>query len=581
MITSVTFHNFKGLKRYSVALKNMNLLVGPNNSGKSTILDAFRILKGAYRYASRVTPTLVTLPDNSVTHGYIVPQSSIPISTANIHTDYSEEPTTLTYRFIGNKQLFITFKDDGQTIMHFKGQLTNPRTAAAFRAEFPVNLAIVPTLGPFEKEENFHPYDYVNRWFDSRRASRLFRNMWFHEDEEFEEYRKMVEQTWPGMSICCPERFDNQLNMFCLENRITREIYWAGYGFQIWLQLLTHIVKAKNSDLLVVDEPEIYLHPDLQRKIVSLLRELGPKILLATHSVEIINEAEPDEVLLVEKTQISARRLSSIAGLQSAVETMGSAQNIQLARLARGKKILFVEGKDHKLLSKMANVAGYGDLFTSGEITVVPIQGFSQWERIVHAQWAFTGVLGENINASALFDRDYRCNDEVTEFLSKMKDKVSYVHVLSKKEIENYLLTPSALESAINRQLKIRVSRGAIDEFPVYNIEEMLLKFSEEFRQHVYGQLISKQFNYFKSKGIDLATLASSQLKDFETLWEDLENRLAIVPGKDFLALLNESIQNLWGISITSSLIIACMKSQDIAEDMVNFFKNLEAFRRS
>ena len=74
--------------------------------------------------------------------------------------------------------------------------------------------------------------------------------------------------------------------MFCLEDRMTRELYWAGFGFQIWCQLLTHLCRAQDSSLVVIDEPEVYLHPDVQRQLIGILRELGPDVLLATHSTE-------------------------------------------------------------------------------------------------------------------------------------------------------------------------------------------------------------------------------------------------------------------------------------------------------
>ena len=94
--------------------------------------------------------------------------------------------------------------------------------------------------------------------------------------------------------------------MFFEENRMTREICWAGFGFQIWLQLLTHIINSKDADLIVVDEPEIYLHPELQHKILDLLKNTNSRVVLATHSVEIINSVEPSEVLLIDKKNKSA-----------------------------------------------------------------------------------------------------------------------------------------------------------------------------------------------------------------------------------------------------------------------------------
>ena len=50
-ITSVNFTQFKAFARYALSLEHMNILVGPNNSGKSTIIGAVRALAAALRVA--------------------------------------------------------------------------------------------------------------------------------------------------------------------------------------------------------------------------------------------------------------------------------------------------------------------------------------------------------------------------------------------------------------------------------------------------------------------------------------------------------------------------------------------------
>ena len=80
--------------------------------------------------------------------------------------------------------------------------------------------------------------------------------------------------------------------MYFSEERLDREMYWSGFGFQIWCQLLTHISRASTSTILAIDEPEIYLHPDVQRQLLTIIRKLDADVILATHSVEIIGEAD-------------------------------------------------------------------------------------------------------------------------------------------------------------------------------------------------------------------------------------------------------------------------------------------------
>ena len=107
----------------------------------------------------------------------------------------------------------------------------------------------------------------------THRASRHFRSYWHYNPEGFEDFAALIARTWPGMAIKAPEldHSTGELTMFCLEERMTREIYWVGFGFQIWCQLLTHLSRAAENALVVVDEPEVYLHPDVQRQLLAHL----------------------------------------------------------------------------------------------------------------------------------------------------------------------------------------------------------------------------------------------------------------------------------------------------------------------
>lgn len=581
MISSIHFKNFKVLENYSISLKEFNILVGVNNSGKSTILDALRILQGAYRYASRLKPSHISLPNDKLVFGWTIPDASIPIILENVQSNLTEEPAIIKYRFDSKKQLFIYLFKNFQPVLAIDIDGENPKTAASFRDTFKLNLAIIPTLSPFEIEEDVVDVKYLNRWIGSRRASRLFRNIWFKYPDNFEEFKEKVELTWQGMSILMPEQsslFSKRLTMFFLENRITREICWAGFGFQVWLQLLTHIINNKNADIIVVDEPEIYLHPDLQHKILNLLRETNAKILLATHSTEIINEAEPNEVLIVDRKYTSARRLNNLLDLQSATDLIGSNQNINLTRLARGKRILFVEGKDLKILSKLSAVAEYKWLFEKTNLTVIPIEGFSQNERISGTNWTFSKIISEEIKIMALFDRDYRCDEEVREFTYRIKKDASYVHVLKRKEIENYLLNEYIIYKTINSILKRRSTsiNNKYEEFTLENTKEVLFQLTNKFKVDVLSQIAAHKFRYSISAGSDLATILKNEQKTFEENWHSLDYRFKVIPGKEFLFTLNSFLQMELKIAITHTQICSNMSKRDLDEDILIFFDNIK-----
>ncbi|MCW4016333.1 MAG: AAA family ATPase, partial [Candidatus Bathyarchaeota archaeon] len=360
-ITSVEFRNFKAFSHFSISLQKMNILVGPNNCGKSTILSAFRTLVAGLRRARAKNAEWVPGPDGG-TYGYKITEEALPISIENVHTDYAEEDSWVTFRLSNGNKLQLFFPKEGGCSLIPRDTKKAVRTTSNFKSAFPISIGVVPVLGPVEHEEELVKEETVKRNLATHRASRNFRNSWYHLPEGFEEFADLVKKTWPGMEIEPVRLVDavsRKLTLFCIENRIPRELFWAGFGFQIWCQLLTHISRAKSDTLLIIDEPEIYLHPDVQRQLLNILRESGPDVLLATHSTEIMGEAEHSEILLVDKTKRSAHRLKDIEGVQKALEVVGSIQNITLTQLARNRRLVFVEGlSDFRILRRFAQKLG-------------------------------------------------------------------------------------------------------------------------------------------------------------------------------------------------------------------------------
>lgn len=402
-INKVQLKNFKAFSNFTVYLRDMSILVGPNNSGKSTILNAFRVLSAGIRRAKARSATVVSGPDGD-TYGHFVPTNDLPISFENVHNNYdSSKPSTVSFTLSNNNRLILYFTESHECILIPFPVARTARTPATFKREFPVTVDFIPVLGPLEHDEQRVEHKTVQRNLATHRASRNFRNYWRYNVDTFDDFAKLLKNTWPGMEILRPEDagFD-KVAMFCNEDGILRELYWAGFGFQVWCQLLTNIVRAKNADFLVVDEPEIYLHPDLQRQLLSLLRNAGPKIILATHSTEVIAEADADEILAIDKNNKTAKRLKNIEQVQSAIEYLGSSQNITLTQLARTRRVLFVEGKDFKLLALFARVLELPRVANQSNFTVVPIGGFSHWEKLQSVQWGFEKTIGEKLFLGAI-----------------------------------------------------------------------------------------------------------------------------------------------------------------------------------
>ena len=62
--------------------------------------------------------------------------------------------------------------------------------------------------------------------------------------------------------------------------------------------------------------------------------------------------------------------------------------------------------------------------------------GFGQCRRVKDVAWTFREVLKLKVDVVALFDRDYRSQEEVNRFLAQMKENGIKAFVLERKESE-------------------------------------------------------------------------------------------------------------------------------------------------
>lgn len=309
-LISMDIFNFKAFKKFKINYKDMNILIGSNNSGKTTIISALRLLAVALDHGKKKNPAVRKYKHKNKV--YDIPKSKLPIPLENIQNEYNDdEDSYIEFKFENDAVLTLFFPDVGECSFVTDIDGYEVPNKARFCEYFTASAVQIPILGPLESEEKKLTDETISKGVGTQRASRHFRNQWLRDDENFEYFAELIHKTWPGMEIEEPEYeiFDDRITMYCRENNMTREIYWIGYGFQVWCQLLSYIARSKEVTLLIVDEPDIYLHPDLQKKFIELVRKLNCQVVLATHSIAIVNEAKSYEVILIDKAKNSSKRL--------------------------------------------------------------------------------------------------------------------------------------------------------------------------------------------------------------------------------------------------------------------------------
>lgn len=584
--TRIDFHRFKAFRKFTLHLRHFNILVGPNNAGKSTVLASFKILAAAARRARTRIPTNVRGPLGD-TFGHVIDLSGISVAEENIFFNYDEsEPAYVKFTLSNKNSLTLYFPDRGICYLLLDGPSGIPQTTKAFKLDFDCSIGFVPILGPVEHHEPLYREQAARLALYNYTAARNFRNIWHHYPERFDQFRALLNETWPGMDIEGPEvdhTYDKAvLHMFCPEERIPREIFWAGFGFQVWCQMLTHIVQSADCSLFLIDEPDIYLHADLQRQLIGILRDLPSDILIATHSTEIITEAEPDDIVIIDKKRSSSRRIKQPSELAEVFTSLGSNLNPILTQLAKTRRVVFVEGQDFQIISKFARKKGLTRVATRAEFAVVPVGGFSP-ERIRNLKEGMEATLGGKVAAAAILDRDYRSSAECKAVEKECKKFCEVAHIHSRKEIENFLLVPSAIDRAAVQKIADQNKRTGKSLKYKANINDVITEYVDEIKNMVSSQHLAfrRRFDKKSNPGIDDATSNAAVLNELEGMWDDLTKALLLIPGKEALGHINQQLQHLYGVSITPTGIIDAMNSLEIPEDIESLVATLNDFSRT
>jgi len=565
MLAKLRLENFKPFRSFAVEFSDFGLLVGKNNMGKSTLVDALRLISLEANY--RLHREIIRVPEELLgrdVRGFMVEPERIPFPTANVHYEYEESPSYVTATFRNDVEINLAFTAPRETecflaVRQGGAFLDNLETIRRRLRE--ISIAVLPPVAPFEEREELLTRKYVNEWFGTHRSPRHFRNVWYFDNSGFDEFRQMLRDTWPGVDIGQPELTED-LRMYFTEERITREVAWAGHGMQVWMQILTYLAKMHDFQTLVLDEPEIFLHSDIQRKLVDLLRQRASQTIVATHSVDIINEAPPSSIILVDKRERTGRHLESIEHVQRVVEGLGSVQNMQLLSLLRSRFALFVEGNDRRFLRALGEKVGFHGVFDSPSLSVLPLEGEGNWGRLKDLTWIWRNIMGEPIRSFVLLDRDYETDTSIESRTRTLRGAGVGVHVWKRKELENYLLVPNAILTTIVSEARRR--GGSQPSLQVEEIEDKLQEIADTYRDYVSGQLLGRLWAERRATREDAASTATNFLQDFQEKWESPGFRIARVPGKDVLSDLSRWSQATYRISLSADRLIRNMRAEEV-----------------
>ena len=344
--------------------------------------------------------------------------------------------------------------------------------------------------------------------------------------------------------------------------------------------MLTHLLKAKSSSIFLIDEPDIYLHSDLQRQLLSLLTDLGPDILIATHSTEIIAEASEGEIVLIDKERRRSKRVQDPTQLSDMFAILGSNLNPTLTQLAKTRRVVFVEGKDFQIFARFARKLKLTDLGYRAGFATISVDGFNP-DRARSLKKGIEIALGTGVRAAVVLDRDFRSTAECNSIESRCRDFCDLAVIHRSKEVENFVLVPEAIDRAARRRIEVRRLETGNDGTYGGESSMVLDTFVDGKKSDIEAQFVEvhRRFVRASSNKQDGSKATRDAIEAFHSSWDaGVTRRLELVPGKQALKAVNRHLEKRYGVHVTASGIIDAMHVNEVPTEMRTLLNRLAAF---
>lgn len=538
-IKQLILKDFGPFKNYRISFVDQDevcvLLTGKNNEGKSSIINSLKLLNAATRVINK------TKQEIKVDGNYyykLLQQDTESILVGRMIYNYSNNTAQITGVFQDHFKINV-YLDPENEIIYAENEGRMPVDAQNI-------FGFIPPLGLLsENEDIISKQSYLKASIDTSLAPRHLRNYFYQilSREEVELIKQLIKKSWQGIELCNFEIDRRQGKIYCYykEDRVEREISWAGQGLQVWFQIVTHLVRLRNSSILILDEPEINLHPEKQNDLIKLLKDyFSGSVLIATHSVEIMNNVSVSHIINVQKKcgEPKIKSAEDRSYLNLVRSQIGSNFNLIASQFEEFDAIIFTEDIfDYGIIQQIADGCKI-----KRKAFNIPIHGFSEFKKCIYYKHAYELLIGKKIDYTLVFDRDYYPE----EYLSLVRDNLRSAGIrvifTPGKEIENLFLSDDVLNALIPDAFR----------------EEFMAIWENMFNSHrlsCFGSFLTLH-KQFLNRRLDTKTVAVKYTPIFEKCWNDRTTRYKIVEGKEALKTLRGFYRDRVKENLTQSILI-------------------------
>ena len=283
-------------------------------------------------------------------------------------------------------------------------------------------------------------------------------------------------------------------------------------GEQEVVKVVFDVVRKEiRHSVIIVDEPELHLHPTLTFKLIEILKTIGDhtnQFIFLTHSADLISTYySTGDVYFIDATQTGTNQAHKLSELSHAHNGVVQLIGQNLGLFAVGKKLIFIEGENssidrltyHMIVQKIipeAKVIPVGSVANIITLNTMEAQ-------IRHA------IFG--IDIFMIRDRDGLDDNQINEI-----EKNGRVRCLKRRHIENYFLDSEILFKVAEKLYLITLNptlTKELIEIEIRNIAVNTLNFNLVKNAKEY-----LAFNHF----FKIPTVKSIETKNIDTIKSEI-----------------------------------------------------------
>jgi hypothetical protein len=510
LLKRLTIDNFRGLRRFDAPLDAVTAFLGPNSSGKTTALHAVRLacdllMRAVESDRPARRETYDGQPWIEVTADTLLGDPAKLLALADWEALFGDQEVGTNVQFkielgfeahdpiqavhvvvacVRNQQLKFDVRVRAEAATEAVKSLSNKspvvhRTLTEYLKEHAPRAVFIPPFYGTVPAEEVRNRAVIDRLLGSGDQSHVVRNLVVRLSARDRDDLSAFLTDTVGV------RLETSTGGDALESEPTLRVTFkdtngplelsaAGAGLINLVALYAALLRqrqesARRPVIFLIDEPEAHLHPRLQAESASRMaslvtRDFGAQLLLATHSIDILNRLSEEGGRLLRcnrNATPSVQALESDASLFEELSLWADLTPYTAINFLASRRVVFVEGKDElNLLPRLGELRFRHDLARLRQFrrwALVEFKGAANQnqadllDRLLRSDVIRQGAPQGAFQAVVVLDRDYARTPGTTTVAGAGVSQTTIVW--SVHSLEALLATPPVLSRWIRARL--------------------------------------------------------------------------------------------------------------------------------